>query len=400
MALDELRLLAVTHEASRTGAPIVLLRFLQWLRNEHGSHVETIALKGGPLLEEFAAVGPVHHIPAYGTESLPRRVEQGMLRAGLERSSTSVRMARLKLQSRNLRGFDVLYCNSSTSAVALRMLPELPPHVIAHVHELTSAFNHWMDDEDRRWLLAHSSRFVVAADCVGANLVDNHGVDAAHIRRCYEFIDPPSTSRRDVERARAALSLDDDELVVGCMGTADWRKGTDLFLQMAALVRRRAPDLKVRFVWVGFRPEWESIGHDADVRGLGLDDILTFAGEVADPASYLELMDVFCLTSREDPYPLVCLEAGALGVPVVSFDNGGMRELAMASGEEPLLTRIPYLDVEQMADAVIERLRSPALRALEGARLQEWVLDKHLADRGAADIGVVMAELLGASARS
>ena len=397
MALDELRLLAVTHEASRTGAPIVLLRFLQWLRLEHGSHVETIALKGGPLLADFAAVGPVHLIPAYGTENLPRRLEQGMFRAGMERSSTSVRMKRLKLQSRKLRGFDVLYCNSSTSAVALRMLPELPPHVIAHVHELTSAFNHWMDDEDRRWLLEHSSRFVVAADCVGTNLVDNHGVDSAHIRRCYEFIDLPSASDVGVRRARAALGLADDELVVGCMGTADWRKGTDLFLQMAALVRRRAPELKVRFVWVGARPEWEAIGHNADVAGLDLGDIVTFAGEVADPASYLRLMDVFCLTSREDPYPLVCLEAGALGVPVVSFDNGGMQELAMASGEEPLLTRIPYLDVEGMADAVIERLASPSLRTSEGARLQEWILDKHLAERGAPDIGLVMAELLGAS---
>jgi len=397
MPLNELRLLAVTHEASRTGAPIVLLRFLEWLRREEGAHVETLALRGGPLLDDFAAVGPVHLIPAYGTESLPRRIEQGMNRVGLGRASDIVRLRRLQFMARNLRGFDVLYCNSSTSAVALRILPELPPHVIAHVHELTSAFNHWMDDEDRRWLLRHSSAFVVAADCVGQNLVDNHGVRQDQIRRCYEFIDLPIPSESATRRARESLTLSDGELVVGSMGTADWRKGTDLFLQMAALARRRAPDLKVRFVWVGRRPEWEAIGHNADLAGLELEDIVTFTGEVPDPASYLSLFDVFCLTSREDPYPLVCLEAGALGVPVISFDNGGMSELADADGlEQPLLTRIPYLDVEGMTDAVLDRLRHPETRAAEGARLQTWVLDKHLSHRGAADVGVVVAELLDA----
>ncbi len=397
MAMNELRLLAVTHEASRTGAPIVLLRFLEWLRSTHGAHVETLALRGGPLLDDFAAVGPVHLLPAYGTESFPRRIEQGMGRVGLGWAADPMRMRRLRYTARNLTGFDVLYCNSSTSAIALRVLPELPPHVIAHVHELTSAFNHWMDDEDRRWLLRHASAFVVAADCVGQNLIDNHGVRPELIHRCYEFIDLPRPQAASTERARRSLGLADGELVVGSMGTADWRKGTDLFLQMAALVRRRAPELKVRFVWVGRRPEWEAIGHNADLAGLELEDIVTFTGEVADPASYLSLFDLFCLTSREDPYPLVCLEAGALGVPVISFDNGGMSELAEADGiEHPLLTRLPYLDVEGMTDAVIERLREPESRAAEGARLQDWVLDKHLSQRGAADVGVVVADLFDA----
>jgi len=400
MPLNELRLLAVTHEASRTGAPIVLLRFLEWLRAEHGAHVETLILKGGPLVDDFAAVGPIHLIPAYGTETLPLRIEHGMSRVHLGWAAELARISRLRLAARHLRGFDVLYCNSSTSAVALRMLPELPPHIIAHVHELTSAFNHWMDDVDRRLLISRSSAFVVAANCVGQNLIDNHGVPPERIRLCYEFIDLPLPDDLATERARASLRLADGELVVGSMGTADWRKGTDLFLQMAALVRRRAPELKVRFVWVGKRLEWESLAHRADVGGLDLDDIVTFTDEVSDPASYLSLFDVFCLTSREDPYPLVCLEAGALGVPVVSFDNGGMRELAIADGvERPLLTRIDYLDVEGMADAVIGLLRDPEGRAASGDRLRDWVVDKHLSPVGAADVGGVVTDLLDRSRR-
>jgi glycosyltransferase involved in cell wall biosynthesis len=398
MALNELRLLAVSHETTRTGAPIVLLRFLEWLRAEHRAHIETLILRPGPLMDDFARVGPIHVIPAYGTESLVRKVETKMGKFHLERQAELLRMARLRYLARSLRGFDVLYCNSATSAVALRMLPEIPPHVIAHVHELTSAFNKWMDDEDRRWLLQHTSAFVVAADCVGQNLVDNHAVGPDRVRRCYEFIDPPRPDPAGAARARQRLGLEEGELVVGAVGTADWRKGADLFLQLAALVRRRAPDLRVRFVWVGRTLHWESIQQRADVAGLGLDDVVTFVGEVPDPASWVSLFDVFCLTSREDPYPLVCLEAAVLEVPVVTFDNGGMSELAAAAGPdaEPLLTKVPYLDVEAMADAVVTRLRDADLRAAEGRRLHEWVVDHHLSPVGAAEVGNVVADLIAA----
>lgn len=393
MASDELRLLAVTHECTRTGAPMVLLRFLEWLTRERGARVETLALRGGPLLDDFAAVGPVHLVEAYGTDSLVRRVEQGMRRVHLDRVSDRLRHERLRRGTRHLRGFDVLYVNSATSALALRILPELPPHVVSHVHELDSAFNFWMDPADRAAMLEHSAAFVVAADCVGRNLVERHGVDPARVHRCYEFIDPPTVDEAAVAAARARLGLRGDELVVGAVGTAEWRKGADLFLQVAARVRRLAPELPVRFLWVG-----RSLPHDAahqrvDVAGLGLGDVVTFVGEVPDPGTYLSLFDLFCLTSREDPYPLVCLEAATLEVPVVTFANGGMVELAAADGPEPLLTCVPYLDVEAMADAVIEQLTRPEQRARQGARLGARVRAHHLSSVGARQIGAVLDEL-------
>lgn len=393
MSSPRLRLLAVTHECSRTGAPIVLLRFLEWLVRERDAHVEVLALKGGPLLEEFSAVGEVHLVEAYGTESLQRRFEQGLHQAGMGRAADRLRMARLRREARHLVGFDVLYVNSATSAIAFRMLPELPAHVVSHVHELDSAFNFWMDDDDRAAMLEHSGAFVVAADCVGENLVANHGVDPERVHRCYEFIDPPHVDEVAVEAARNRLGIGAHELVVGAVGTADWRKGTDLFLQMAARVRRIAPELPVRFLWVGRSLPHDLVHQRADLAGLDLADHVTFLGEVPDPGTYLSLFDAYCLTSREDPYPLVCLEAATLGVPVVTFDNGGMVELAGADPPEPLLTCVPYLDVEAMAEQVVELLGDPERRTRQGSRLQAWVRGHHLSDVGARDIGEVLDRL-------
>src|SRR5690606_17003431 len=51
-------ILFVSHEGTRTGAPMMLLHFLRWLR-EHGKVDPQIALlRGGPLTEQFAELGP------------------------------------------------------------------------------------------------------------------------------------------------------------------------------------------------------------------------------------------------------------------------------------------------------------------------------------------------------
>jgi L-malate glycosyltransferase len=41
---------------------------------------------------------------------------------------------------------------------------------------------------------------------------------------------------------------------------------------------------------------------------------------------YLNLADGFVLTSREDPFPLVMIEAAWLGKPIVAFNSGGVSE--------------------------------------------------------------------------
>lgn len=397
-ARDPLRILAVSHEATRTGAPIVLLRLLEWMKANRDVEIEVLVLDGGPLVEQFADLGPVHRAHAYGFRSIPEKVERRVARRGLADAAGSARLARLRREVRGLRGYDVLYCNSMSSAVALRALPELPPTVITHVHELDSAMAHWIDDADRTAMLERSDAFVVAADCVGRNLVETYGVEPERVHRCYEFVDPPAAAPSGIEQARERLGLRGGELVVGAVGTADWRKGTDLFLQVAARTVRSAPDLDLRFVWVGREIEHLHDGHLVDVRRSGLSDTVVFTGEVPDPASFMSLFDVFCLTSREDPYPLVCLEAALLGVPIVTFANGGMAELAVADGADtPLLASVPYLDVEAMSDEVLRLLRDPARARRAGHRLAEWVAQHHVSSVGAPELFAVIERTLGAT---
>ena len=90
-----------------------------------------------------------------------------------------------------------------------------------------------------------------------------------------------------------------------------------------------------------------------DGRRLGLGDRIKFVGPLEQPAELFAAMDVFALTSREDPFPLVMLEAAAAGVPVVCFAGGG----GAPEFVDPDAGRVaPFLDVAGMAAAISDLL--------------------------------------------
>jgi glycosyltransferase involved in cell wall biosynthesis len=79
----------------------------------------------------------------------------------------------------------------------------------------------------------------------------------------------------------------------------------------------------------------------------------------ADVLDHYCAMDAFALTSREDPFPLVVLEAADHGLPTLCFqDGGGANEFV----RDDAGARVPYLDIAGFA-AQIEALRHDRQRA-------------------------------------
>lgn len=381
---EDPRILFVSHEATRTGAPIVFLHFLRWLRANTPLRFEILLLAGGPLSAEFAKVAPTHCVEALGRGSASY-LEAGIAKAGFPRVSDRMKVQRAQRSLKHLTGFDALYLNSTTSALALRVLPEVPPVVFSHIHELDSAFRYWFPEPDRSTMLRATDWYIACAEAVGRNLVGEHGVRREQVSTHYEFIEPPVPDAARAAALRTELGIPSGVRLVGGSGVVIWRKGPDLFLQAAAAVLRSRPDLDVHFVWVGGSGD-EPIPIAQDITKLGLDGRVHFVGEVEDPADLFSGLDVFCLTSREDPYPLVMLEAAALGVPIVSFANGGAVEFA-GHGELDTPRRaviVPYLDAESMGAAVVELLEDDEERLAVAGRGQHRVLTEHTIDVAAA----------------
>src|SRR6185295_19776773 len=107
---------------------------------------------------------------------------------------------------------------------------------------------------------------------------------------------------------RKRLNIPVEAFVVGGSGYETWRKGKDLFVQLATLLRRRNPSRPFWFVWVGSEGDEEErrqLKHDIERAGIA--DCFCWTGEVSNPLDYFASFDAFALVSREDPFPLVCL---------------------------------------------------------------------------------------------
>ncbi len=163
---------------------------------------------------------------------------------------------------------------------------------------------------------------------------------------------------------------------MGGVGTADWRKGPDIFIQVAATVFHSLPQGDILFIWKGVsknNTDVRRLGHDIDKLGLA-DKILLEESSAQMPAFYQQL-DLLLLTSREDPYPLVVLEAAAAAVPTVCFEKaGGAVEFVEASHGGKAL---PYLDIQAMAAEVIYLFQNRNTCERAGQNAKNYLEETH-----------------------
>jgi len=155
--------------------------------------------------------------------------------------------------------------------------------------------------------------------------------------------------------------------IVGTVGRLHEQKGQTYLLQAAARVRAAVP--MTRFRVIGDGPLRGSL--EAEARALGVDEIVEFLGSRNDVPTQLQQFDLFVLPSLWEGLPYVLLEAMAAGLPVVTTEFDGVREIIGGSAEGLV---VPPRDPEALADAIIELLRDDRRRAdigLRGAKTVE-----------------------------
>jgi len=115
-------------------------------------------------------------------------------------------------------------------------------------------------------------------------------------------------------------------------------------------------------------------------QNLGLNGSVRFAGflDMTGKKREGEAADIFINTNRIDNMPVAIVEACAMGLPVVTTDVGGIRDL-LTNGETGLL--VPSDDDEAMVDAIRTLLDNPDLAgrlSANGRRLAERASWKHV----------------------
>ena len=169
----------------------------------------------------------------------------------------------------------------------------------------------------------------------------------------------------------------DHPFTIGFVGRVCPIKDIKTFVYAMRLVADQAPDVDVRLMG-----PWDEDPEYAEqcralVSSLELDDVLAFEGRV-NVAEELSSLDVLVLTSISEAQPLVILEAGAAGVPIVATDVGSCRELLLgrdaedrAFGQGGFVT--PIATPSATAEAVLRFVRDRALADTFGENLRKRV---------------------------
>ncbi|MEP0911406.1 glycosyltransferase [Leptolyngbya sp. GB1-A1] len=156
--------------------------------------------------------------------------------------------------------------------------------------------------------------------------------------------------------ARQQFGLPSDAFVIGFVGRLHCAmKGTDDFLKIISLLPSGFWGLVV-----GDGPDAQFLKQLAG--SLGIEHRTIFTGVLEQTTSAYHAMDVFCLTSHQEPFGLVVAEAMACQVPVAGFAcEGGVNEILNPDTGKVLVKR----DLEVMARMLDEAVHSPEHQQLQ-----------------------------------
>lgn len=393
MTRATIRLLFVIHDTNRAGAQLVQLRLLQWLRQNADFEFDVLLRRGGPLADDFRAVANQCFTwqPPPLSDRLPDRLRRAVLRRlKLWRSHQGRLLA--QLQGGN---YALIFANSAACTDILSPIHSaVNCPVILRVAELETAFHRYCEPSALNHWLAKADKIIAVSDLVRDNLINRHHVTPARIQKIPGFPPPTQAVASDVEIAalRTQLGIPQNAFIVGACGSLEWRKGADLFVQVAHKTVSDSDAVRpIHFIWIGGQPN--SIAYQEymyDVKQLGVESQVHLIGTVTNPQDYFLLFDLFLMTSREDPFPVVCLEAGQAGCPIICFENGvGSTEFV----NETNGAIVPYLDITAMSAAVLRFYREEDLLQQASENIQLAVKPYTLEQSAAKILALINATL-------
>lgn len=241
-------------------------------------------------------------------------------------------------------------------------------------------------------LLARISDAIIAiSPAIRGELLDGYRIGRADQYRVVPLgFDLSPFARVDAVargEARRSLGLDAGALVVSTAGRLTAIKQHRLFLDTIKRVAAACPNV------VGVIAGDGELKDDlaAYARELDIADRVRMLGWRRDLDTIYAATDVFLLTSRNEGTPVALIEAMAAGVPGVSTDVGGVKDVI--TGDD-VGARVRDRDADALAAQVVRYLTDTGLRHDTGQRARAAVLDRYSLDRLVRDINAAYSDLL------
>ncbi len=269
---------------------------------------------------------------------------------------------------------DLIYLNTIAS---VDFLPELSKAfgvpIVSHIHELQYSIAQYGSPNSLENLFKYSTKIIACSQAVADNLKEYSNSD--DIQVVHSFVENTEiiniATKSDIQAIKDKYGLSSDKIWICSCGNADWRKAPDIFLQIAATTLKNNP--KFGFLWIGIKNEGELYFQlKYDEKKLGIENEIKWLNPTNEAVEIINSCDVFLVSSREDPFPLVVLEAALCRKPILGFKNtGGVDEFI----DEGCGFKVDYLNVSEMSKQIIA-LDSQNIKTM-GEKARDKVLTKY-----------------------
>ncbi|MCP9745939.1 glycosyltransferase family 4 protein [Lacihabitans sp. CS3-21] len=353
------KILFVSHDVNRAGAQLFILSIMKYFKQKDIEIVLLAINDWGALNDEFSELFPVYFLNN-------RSTQKKKLFFGKEQNVIE--------EIKRNHFIDLIYLNTIAS---VDLLPELTKTfevpIVSHIHELQYSIAQYGSPNSLEILFKYSTKIIACSQAVSDNLNEFSNSNDIHVVHSFventEILNKSANS--DVKSIKEKYGLSSDKIWICACGNADWRKAPDIFLQIAAATMKN--NTKFGFVWIGIKKEGELFDQlKYDEKKFGIENEIRWISPTSEAVEIINCCDVFLVSSREDPFPLVVLEAALCGKPILGFRNtGGADEFI----DDSCGIKVDYLNVSEMSKQ-ITTLNSQNIKNL-GEKSRDKVLTKY-----------------------
>ncbi len=348
------KIIYVSHDAHFHGAQLLSLNIIRVLYDLFKLDVHMILKAGGQLEKEYKKYATIYNLEE-------------------DYASEEEKIALFKSLYENDAKNAI--CNTIVSGDILSLLSSAGVQTISLIHELPTLIKNYNMEGNAALISEYADHVVFPSTFVQdgfetiSELDDKKAVVSPQglyqINRYQDHIDDARVELREL------LNINNDTKIILGTGFADHRKGIDIFIEVALKVTKEIDN--TYFVWVG-NVEQTMQNYIADTFNL-INSNIIFVPVQSEIAVYYSGADLYLMTSREDPFPSVVMEAMNVKVPVVGFQNaGGFQDIV--TDETGVL--VEYENDEAMASAVIGLLQDDQKRAALGETSSVLIREKFI----------------------
>lgn len=325
----------ITHDMSRSGAPLLLLNIARELSEQHHKRIILISTVDGELRLDFECYCHVICLKQNHLNYLDcyEQVEE-LFYTLFDYSVNNV------------------LANTIGSCLFVPVLEKYEFDYQILIHELPDVIErmNWTElvksnlPQIKNGKAIYSSKFVLESHQNNFDLPQKVDVIPQGMFHNVSYI----INNDSQIRLRQRYNLPLDSKIIFNGGRDLPRKGVDLFYQIAQKITQNNKDIYFIYLCDKNAPELiELLGDD-----FNLNPNIIFDDFASDYSLYLEGSNIFALTSREDPFPNVMLDSLAHGLPMIAFDKCGGAPEVLATINKELIAS--YLDINDFANKIMK----------------------------------------------